>query len=343
MKRKGMGKRIAAAALAVTMSISMVGFQAGSVKAETTEPTTQTTETTEPTTEQTTQTTETTQTEGTTKTHNTAVNFYIQLGNVVMDTYGDIKARPQDLFSGSVAKSTMNADVSTDLSYAGTDTDNVDEANSHICGTYLDDSKYIEGCPSDEEVLAKLREDEKTKKALGESKVETLTTENYTIRWYVVKYHDDGWHIDGVLQEKTTENTPETTPDPEPTNPEPTNPESTEPDQNPDGTTPDNDPGTVEIPDDDTPLSQNPDNDVETPSDDDEDVTEILDEHTPLSDGSDIEENDDDVTIIDDEDTPLSDNPLTGDSASTLWAVLAMISAFGLLAVFATGKRKKED
>ena len=34
MKRKGMGKRIAAIVLAITMSISMAGFQTGIVKAE---------------------------------------------------------------------------------------------------------------------------------------------------------------------------------------------------------------------------------------------------------------------------------------------------------------------
>ena len=227
---------------------------------------------------------------------------------------------------------------------------------------HLNNSKYIEGCPSDEEVLAKLREDEKTKKALGESKVETLTTENYTIRWYVVKYHDDGWHIDGVLQEKTTENTPEpTNPDKEPG----TNPGggSTPGGTNPGGsTTPGGDSGTVVIPDDETPLAPGPDNDADTPSDNEESdssnddndgITEIEDEDTPLSDGTDIEDEDvplsdgsdldDAETIIEDEDTPLSDNPLTGDSVSVLWAVLAVMAAMGLLVVFVAGKRKKED
>ena len=60
----------------------------------------------------------------------------------------------------------------------------------------------------------------------------------------------------------------------------------------------------------------------------------------PLSDGSDL---DDAETIIEDEDTPLSDNPLTGDSVSVLWAVLAVMAAMGLLVVFVAGKRKKED
>lgn len=279
----------------------------------------------------------------------TDVNFYIQLDSTVMDIEGDINRRPVNYFSGSVAKSTMNVGVSTSFKYAGAK-DNAVVADSDIRNNYLGKPEYIVDCPSDEAVLANLRNDKKTKNKLGESVIETLTTENYSICWYVVKYDaGDGWHVDGVLQKKNADANPGGE-----NNPGGGNAPGG-------GTTPGGtNPGTVDIPDEDTPLSPNPDDDDDTLSDNDENdssnneddssiddndgVTEIEDEDTPLSDGSGNEDkDDDDVTTIEDEDTPLSDNPQTGDSASVLWAVLALMAAFGLLAVFATGKRKKEN
>ena len=70
------------------------------------------------------------------------------------------------------------------------------------------------------------------------------------------------------------------------------------------------------------------------------DETELDDEDVPLADLPDDEA---EVTTIDDEDIPLSDNPLTGDSASVLWAVMVALAAFGLTAVAVTGKRKREE
>ena len=312
----------------------------------------------------------------------TDVNFYIQLDSAVMDIEGDINRRPVNYFSGSVAQSTMNADVDTSFAYAGK-AEKAADANSTIRSKYLGKEDCVQDCPADKDVFANLQKDAKTSKKFAELNIDvaTLTEKNYDIYWYVVKYDTaDGWHVDGILHKKTTNPEP-TNPEPtnpEPTNPEPTNPEPTNPDKEPGtnpgggstpggtnpggGTTPGGDSGTVVIPDDDTPLAPGPGSDADTPSDneesdssndDNEGITEIEDEDVPLSDGTDIEDEDvplsdgsdlDDVeTIIEDEDTPLSDNPLTGDSVSVLWAVLAVMAAMGLLVVFVAGKRKKED
>ena len=303
----------------------------------------------------------------------TDVNFYIQLDSIVMDIEGDINRRPVNYFSGSVAQSTMNADVDTSFAYAGK-AEKAADADSTIRNDYLGNEKYVKDCPTNSDVFANLQKDDKTSKKFAELNINvaTLTEKNYDIYWYVVKYDTaDGWHVDGILHKKTTN--PGTNPEPtnpEPTNPEPTNPEPTNPGggstpggTNPGGsTTPGGDSGTVVIPDGDTPLAPGPDNDADTPSDNEESdssnddndgITEIEDEDTPLSDGTDIEDEnvplsdgsdlDDAETIIEDEDTPLSDNPLTGDSVSVLWAVLAVMAAMGLLVVFVAGKRKKED
>lgn len=308
----------------------------------------------------------------------TAVNFYIQLDSVVMDGENDIARRDVKYFSGSVANSTMNEAVDTKFAYAG-DKENAAVANSEIRKDYLGNENYVKECPLDADVFANLQKDGKTLKKFGElnKDVSTLTADNYNIYWYVVKYDTaDGWHVDGILKVKD-QNSGSGNPDGETPgggNPEGGNPGGGNPGggnsggSNPGGGTTPGDSGTVVIPDDDTPLAPNPGSDVnddanddvnddtsDVPSDSDdvEEITEIDDEEVPLSDETelddedvplaDLPEDDAEVTTIDDEDTPLSDNPLTGDSASVLWAVMAALAAFGLTAVAVTGKRKREE
>ncbi|MGN0343699.1 MAG: doubled motif LPXTG anchor domain-containing protein [Lachnospiraceae bacterium] len=280
------------------------------------------------------------------------VNFYIQLFTEVMDTEGNIKPRPVNLFSGSVAKSTMNETVDTTEKYAGA-IDNVTVADQTIRDEWLGTADRIADCPTAEAIFENLRNDAKTKKHFN-NEVDMLTADNYDIYWYVVKYHGDGWHVDGILLPKES-----TTPDSEDPNPTDPTPVAPTPTPDPEGPTPNPgptpDPGTTEITDDETPLAPNPGDDV----DDDKTVeptesTDIDDEDVPLSDGTDIDdedvpladfpdEDDAEVTDILDEETPLSDNPMTGDSASVLWAIMAMLAAFGLTAVAVTGKRKREE
>lgn len=281
------------------------------------------------------------------------VNFYIQLDKIVRDTEGNIERRPTSEFSGSVAKSTMNAGVLTSFKYAGKEGEEA-VANSTIRSTYLGTEDCIKDSPTDEAVFEALRKDSKTL-AHYDNKVDMLTSTKYEIYWYVVKYDPaDGWHVDGILKEKSKNPGGNTSGGDTPGGDKPGGGD------NPGGGTTPGDPGTTVIPDDDTPLAPNPGNDVkddtsDVPSDSDdvEEITEIDDEEVPLSDETelddedvplaDLPEDDAEVTTIDDEDTPLSDNPMTGDSASVLWAIMAMLAAFGLTAVAVTGKRKREE
>ena len=289
---------------------------------------------------------------------NTDVNFYIQLDNAVMDVEGDINFRDTKYFSGSVAKSTIDPNLSTDFQYAGkgTDEDSVFQTDSNIRDTILGQPGYVSNCPNDEDVFLTLQNDHTGKtQAYFQSKdidITNLTSENYSIYWYVVKYHNDGWHVDGILMPKSSDTDIEPTPEPEP-DPEPTI------DPTPIITP---DPVITEIPYDDTPLAPNPSDDM----DDDTTIeptepTDIDDEDVPLSDGSDMDNEDtsaieeididdedvpladfptedEEVTDILDEEIPLSDNPMTGDSDSILWAIIAICSAFGLAILFATEK-----
>lgn len=72
-------------------------------------------------------------------------------------------------------------------------------------------SLTLESFPTDEEVLENLRDDDgwsseavkKMKLDGKEIKKEDLTTDNFAVRWYVLKYQSaDAWHIDGVLVAK---------------------------------------------------------------------------------------------------------------------------------------------
>ena len=306
---------------------------------------------------------------------NTNVNFYIQLDNAVMDVEGDINFRDTKYFSGSVAKSTIDPNLSTDFQYAGkgTDEDSVFQTDSNIRDTILGQPGYVSSCPNDEDVFLSLQNDHTGKtQAYFQSKdidVTNLTSENYSIYWYVVKYHNDGWHVDGILMPKSSdtdiEPTPEPTPEPEP-EPEPTI------DPTP-ITTPD--PVTTEIPYDATPSVPNPSDDMDNDTTvepieiDDEDVPlsdgtdmdnedisvteeiEIDDEDVPISDETELDDedvpladlpkDDEEVTDILDEEIPLSDNPMTGDNDSILWAIMAIFSVFGLAIPFVTEKCEK--
>ena len=289
---------------------------------------------------------------------NTNVNFYIQLDNAVMDVEGDINFRDAKYFSGSVAKSTIDPNLSTDFQYAGkgTDEDSVFQTDSNIRDTILGKSGYVSSCPNDEDVLLSLQNDNTGKtQAYFQSKdidITELTSENYSIYWYVVKYHNDGWHVDGILMPKFSNTDIEPTPEPEPDpiiDPTPI-------------TTPDH--VTTEITDDETPLAPNPSDDMD--NDTTTEPTDIDDEDVPLSDGNDVDnedisvveeieiddedvpladfptEDDAEVTDILDEEIPLSDNPMTGDSDSIFWVIMAICSIFGLAILFAIHKCEKK-
>lgn len=70
--------------------------------------------------------------------------------------------------------------------------------------SYEGDGIQLESFPSDEDVLAALRAGSEKIYFEGKEVAKSdITSENFTVRWYVLKYEEsDGWHIDGVLVAK---------------------------------------------------------------------------------------------------------------------------------------------
>ena len=94
--------------------------------------------------------------------------------------------------------------------------------------------------------------------------------------------------------------------------------------------------GETEIPEEEPPLSDEPE--VEIPEEDpplnDEPEVEVPEEDPPLSDEPEVE--------IPEEDPPLADVPETGDN-SGIWMVTSAMSAAGLIVLVLAGKRKDEE
>lgn len=89
----------------------------------------------------------------------------------------------------------------TDITIAEADTE-IRELGSG--GIVKDDTTFtLVDFPSDEDVLANLRELAEAGQSVTLDGVavspESITEENFTIRWYVCKLQYDGWHIDGKL------------------------------------------------------------------------------------------------------------------------------------------------
>lgn len=151
---------------------------------------------------------------------------------------------------------------------------------------------------------------------------ELVVTLKVTVNTGEKAVETDGGDISAVIESITTKYN---NPKPEEPKPTPETPQKPDPDPDPDprpDPDPDPDDPVVDIPDDPTPLTDTP-NDPGP-----EDLLDIPDEDVPLAD-------------IPDEAVPLADVPATGD-ASGLWYALVMMSAFGLLALSFTGKRRKE-
>ena len=109
---------------------------------------------------------------------------------------------------------------------------------------------------------------------------------------------------------------------------------------------------TTEIIDEDTPLSDGTDliddvDDSAAVTDDSADISDIEDEDVPLSDIADEDVplavmDEDDLTDIADDDVPLSDNPQTGDAMTLTWLGTAAAAVTGLFGA-GRGKKKKDD
>lgn len=162
----------------------------------------------------------------------TTVNFYISLKCEIMDNVSNgVGPRPKDGFTETVyatrihGTDSMNKSITlTNSMFSVLSSDDGENAYNtdaqlrqmETVGIPTDKetqgtaSLTVEHFPSDEEVFENLRADtnkwNKDKKIMldgQEISRDQLTTANYAIRWYVLKYEDwDAWHIDGVLVAK---------------------------------------------------------------------------------------------------------------------------------------------
>ena len=147
------------------------------------------------------------------------VNFYVGLDSEIRDTDdGGFSPQTPSNFSDSVWHSTIQGTdnvpnyYNTSSKYecqviAATSSENaysVDKALRNSETEPISPGVSVSNFPTDDEVLKSLREGGYTVTVDGETVDSSeLTTEHFTVRWYVLKYHhDDAWHIDGVLVSK---------------------------------------------------------------------------------------------------------------------------------------------
>ncbi len=93
-----------------------------------------------------------------------------------------------------------------DTALRGSAIDHIIPDESLTGTSYTGDGIWLEDFPSDEDVLAKLRTSTASTIKIDGKVVDKkdLTSDNFTVRWYTMKYsHYDGWRIDGVLVAKT--------------------------------------------------------------------------------------------------------------------------------------------
>ncbi|WP_322150960.1 SpaA isopeptide-forming pilin-related protein [Paratractidigestivibacter sp.] len=156
--------------------------------------------------------------------HIRSVNFYLNLACEILDVTGNSGSQPKDEFTQSIYSTRVSG---TDTFGGGNfvlldsnSSDNAYEVDAKIRNSanvsggifppsswtnYTDpDGVCLEKFPTDEEVLAAVRASSSVIKIDGEDiPKENITSANFTVRWYVLKYEvTDGWHIDGVLVAK---------------------------------------------------------------------------------------------------------------------------------------------
>lgn len=144
-------------------------------------------------------------------------NFFVNLNCEIMDNESNgFNGQPTDKFTSCVYSSRVLTTSTKDFSAgqsaqltASQTSENAYEIDSkirEITKTQIE-GVLLEDFPTNEEVLRKIRESN-TKiyydtESTNEINHSDITSENFTIRWYVLKYQsEDGYHIDGILVAK---------------------------------------------------------------------------------------------------------------------------------------------
>lgn len=148
------------------------------------------------------------------------VNFFVGLDSEIRDTNSNgYSSQSPSYFSDSVWSSYVEGTDSVSQYYndssnkyaaqiiAADSSDSaytVDKALRKSSTDPVDPGISIVSFPSDEKVLQTLIDGGYSITVDGETvDSSSLTTENFTVRWYVLKYQDDdAWHVDGVLVAK---------------------------------------------------------------------------------------------------------------------------------------------
>ena len=156
--------------------------------------------------------------------HIRSVNFYLNLNCEILDVTGSSGSQSTDKFTEAIYATRVSGTdtlggggftlLASDSSTNAYDVDAKIRNSASVGGgifppdswtSYTDpDGVTLEKFPTDEEVLAKARASSSEIKIDGETIAkENITSANFTVRWYVIKYETtDGWHIDGVLVAK---------------------------------------------------------------------------------------------------------------------------------------------
>lgn len=136
----------------------------------------------------------------------TATQFFVQRYGVHMDEEGNVTSQSTSYFTASVFDSNL--------------TEGTRSSDYHVVykegGVSSDDViSEVETKPDDAEILAKIKDAYNGGYILASNgkavKWDKFTTDNYEMRWYVLKCEegawmvDDVWHVDGVVVEKDTQ------------------------------------------------------------------------------------------------------------------------------------------
>ncbi|BAK98474.1 hypothetical protein OBV_12760 [Oscillibacter valericigenes Sjm18-20] len=144
------------------------------------------------------------------------INWYVNLAGDVLDDTGDVDGRDVSQFTKSLASaagSGFTATVGEKTNPGATSAD----ITTLISDVELSNKSPVfngNDFPKDADVFKELQDNSALLK--GKSlctfdnhgtpvDLNDLNTDNYEIYWYVVKYHGDGWHVDGVLSRKTAD------------------------------------------------------------------------------------------------------------------------------------------
>ena len=172
-------------------------------------------------------------------TNPTSVHFYLNLSCQILNYDGSVNTTPTNQFTDAVYVTTIS-ESGTEIANSGS-SDWIQNGGEFLNSEYIvlqgasDGSAYeidsqirtlttksyneingyefsLESFPSDDEVFREVRTliDEGTEITITEGDgterlvtSDEMTTDNFTIRWYVLKYStSDAWHIDGILVAK---------------------------------------------------------------------------------------------------------------------------------------------